>query len=260
MLGPDIAPAVQQHPGARHQEVTLMQKERSTRRRVRIADNLYERPGRTKAETRYMVGYADANGVWRMKTLQATTRTDARAERDAFLAKLRRGEIAPPSKLTFAEVATEFLTAFEGLVASGERAERTLERYRSALDLHVIPTLGQRQIQKITADQLAALISSRRVSGRGTSALAPWTVRGIITPIRRVFALAARRGYIAENPVLRLHPDELPRGRAAERAAGSNGGRGPEAARRVSEAVSPVACHRSVHRHEDPGDLGARLE
>lgn len=47
-----------------------------------------------------------------------------------------------------------------------------------------------------------------------TSALAPWTIRGFITPMRRVFALAVRRGYLAENPVLRLHSDEMPRGRA----------------------------------------------
>ena len=32
--------------------------------------------------------------------------------------------------------------------------------------------------------------------------------------MRRVFALAVRRGYLAENPILRLHPDELPRGRS----------------------------------------------
>jgi integrase len=191
-----------------------MQDERSTRRRVRIADNLYERPGKKRGENRYEVGYADANGVWRMKTLRARSRTEARAERDAFLAKLRRGEIAPPSNITFAEVAAEFLTMFETLVAAGERAERTLERYRSALDLHVIPTLGERPIQKITADQLAALIASRRTASRRRSALAPWTVRGIVTPVRRVFALAVRRGYIAENPVLRLHADELPRGGA----------------------------------------------
>ncbi len=94
-------------------------------------------------------------------------------------------------------------------MAAGERAERTLERYRSALDLHVIPVLGSRPIQRITADQLAMLIGSSR-----TSALAPWTIRGIITPMRRVFALAVRRGYVADNPVLRLHSDEMPRGRA----------------------------------------------
>ena len=103
---------------------------------------------------------------------------------------------------------------FEALVVAGERGERTLERYRSALELHVIPTLGERPIQKITADQVAALIASRRAAGRQKSPLAPWTVRGIVTPMRRVFALAARRGYIAENPVLRLHADELPRGGA----------------------------------------------
>jgi len=49
----------------------------------------------------------------------------------------------------------------------------------------VTPVLGERQIQKITADQLAALIGSRL-----TSRLAPWTIRGIITPLRRVFDLA----------------------------------------------------------------------
>src|SRR6476620_2134467 len=65
----------------------------------------------------------------------ASNRTEAKAERDEFLAKQRRGEIAPPTKITFAEVATEFLASFEALVAAGERAERTLERYRSALDL-----------------------------------------------------------------------------------------------------------------------------
>jgi integrase len=186
-----------------------MQDERSTRRRVRIAENLYERPGKRRGQRRYEVGYADVDGRWRMKTLKAVNRTEARAERDEFLSKLRRGEIARPSKITFGEVASEFLTSFAALVAAGDRAERTLERYRSALDLHVVPVLGTRPIQKITADQLAALISSSR-----TSKLAPWTIRGIITPMRRVFALAVRRGYIAENPVLRLHHDELPRGRA----------------------------------------------
>jgi integrase len=143
------------------------------------------------------------------RELRARTRTEAKAERDEFLAKQRRGEIAPPSKITFGDVAAEFLKSFDALVAAGERAERTLERYRSALDRHVIPILGERQIQKITADQLAALIGLSRASG-----LVPWTIRGIITPLRRVFELASRRGYVAENPMLRLHRDELPRGRA----------------------------------------------
>ena len=54
-----------------------------------------------------------------MKTLKARTRTEARAERDEFLAKQRRGEIGPPSKITLAEVAAEFLTTFGALVVVG---------------------------------------------------------------------------------------------------------------------------------------------
>lgn len=188
-----------------------MQNERSTRRRVRIADNLYERTGRTKADTRYLVGYADANGTWRMRTLRARTRTEAKAERDAFLAKQRRGEIAVPTKLTVAECVADYLAHLESLVAAGERAERTVERYRSHLEGHVIPVLGERQIQRVTADQVAELIRIARAKG-----LAPWTIKGMLTPLGRIFALALRRGLIAENPMARLQSEELPKGVAKD--------------------------------------------
>ena len=145
-----------------------------------------------------------------MKTLQARTRTEARAERDAFLAKLRRGEVAPPSKhhVRVRSPPSSSRPSRLSSLPENERSGRSSGTAARSI-IHVIPVLGTRAIQKITADQLAALIGSRR-----TSALAPWTILGIITPMRRVFALAVRRGYIAENPVLRLHHDELPRGRA----------------------------------------------
>ncbi len=229
-----------------------MQDERSTARR-RIGDNLYERTTKTGLR-RYEVGYADANGVWRMKTLRAATRTEAKAERDEFLGKHRRGEIAPPSKITFAEVAEEFLASFGALVAAGERAERTLERYRSALDLHVIPVLGERQIQKITADQLATLIVSVRRSG-----LAPWTTRGIVTPVRRVFDLAARRGYVGENPMSATPPRRAAARASPERASNADRRRSPAAPRALPFAVPAVARACRVHRDADSGDPRAHL-
>ena len=116
-----------------------MQNERSTRRRVRIGDNLYERHDENEGDRRYEVGYADVNGGWRMKTLRARTRTEARAERERSSTKLRRGEIAPPRRSRLLRLRLSSLTRFERLVVAGERAARTLERYRSALDLHVIP-------------------------------------------------------------------------------------------------------------------------
>jgi integrase len=188
-----------------------MQHERSTRRRVHIADNLYERAGASKAGTRYLVGYADETGAWRVVTLKARTRTEAKAERDAFLAKHRRGDVPVPSKLTVADCVAEYLRHIESLVQAGERTERTVERYRSHLIGHVLPELGHIPMQRVTADHIARLVRVGREKG-----LAPWTIKGMLTPLGRVFALALRRGIISENPIARLQPEELPKGVAKD--------------------------------------------
>jgi integrase len=187
-----------------------MQSERSTRRRVRIADNLYEPPSREHRSS-YQVGYADLDGRWRMVTLNARTRREARVERDEFLAKLHRGEIAPPSTITLGEFIEEYLAHLDSLVAAGERAERTVERYRSHLNGHVVPLLGRVQLRKLTADHIARLVRDCREKG-----LAPWTIKGMLTPLGRVLALALRRGIIVDNPISRLQPEELPRGIAKD--------------------------------------------
>jgi integrase len=188
-----------------------MQDERNTRRRVRIADNLYERPGRTKAGRRYMAGYADLDGRWRMVTLRARNVSEAKAERDELLAKHRRGELAPVTTVTVAELVAEYLAHLEALVAAGERAERTVERYQSHLEAHVVPALGRVQVRKLTADHVALLVRTCREKG-----LAPWTIKGMLTPLGRVLALAQRRGIIVENPLRRLQPEELPKGVAKD--------------------------------------------
>ena len=184
-----------------------MQNERSTRRRVRIAPNLYQRPSDGKFE----IGFADSAGRWRIKTLRAVTRQDAKAERDEFMTKLRGGQVATPSKLTFAEAAAEYLVGLEASVAAGEKAPRTLERYRQHLDGHVVPALGTVQLQKLTPDRIAAFLRDQQATG-----LASWTRKGMLTPMGRVLSLAVRRGYITDNPLRRLESEELPKGKAQD--------------------------------------------
>lgn len=185
--------------------------EKPTRTRVRIGPNLYERPGKARGEVSYLVGYQDVKGAWRMKTLRARTRTEAKAERDAFMSKLRKGEIVAPSKVTLRDVVAEYLSGLESLVASGERAERTVERYRQHLETHVVPEIGSLPIQKVSPDHLAHLVRTCREKG-----LAPWTIKGMLTPLGRVFAVSLRRGLISENPLARLQPEELPKGIAKD--------------------------------------------
>jgi integrase len=59
------------------------------------------------------------------------------------------------------------------------------------------------------ADRSAGKEAPARAKG-----LAPWTIKGMLTPLGRIFALALRRGIIAENPLVRLQPEELPKGEA----------------------------------------------
>jgi len=177
------------------------------KRRVRIAPNLYRRPSDGKFE----IGFSDSGGRWRIKTLQARTRTEARAERDLFMTKLRAGQVAAPSKITFAEVAAEYLAGLHAMVSAGDRAPRTLERYKQHLDGHVLPGIGHIQVQKLTADALATFLRDRQSAG-----LSPWTRKGMLTPISRVLSLAVRRGYVAENTLRLLQPEELPKGKARD--------------------------------------------
>jgi site-specific recombinase XerD len=135
-----------------------------------------------------------------MKTLKARNRTDAKAERDAFLSGLRRGDVVPPSKLTVKAVIDEYLEHFDSLVAAGERADRTADRYRQHLLTHVAPEIGRMQIQKVTPETIVRLVAKCR-SEKG---LASWTVKGMLTPLNRVFALAMRNRYVADNPIRRL--------------------------------------------------------
>lgn len=63
---------------------------------------------------------------------------------------------------------------------AGERAERTVQRYREHLNGHVVPEIGRIPIQKLTADHIAALVRTCQEKG-----LAPWTISGMLTPLGR---------------------------------------------------------------------------
>jgi integrase len=142
-----------------------------------------------------------------MKTLLARTLTEAKKELRALAVHVDRGEAVAPTRLKFEQVAQEFLSNFESLVAAGERSPRTLERYREHLDHHILPSLGRREIQKVTPDVLARFLREKRDLG-----LSDWSRKGMLTPLGRIFSLAVRRGYIFENPLRRLDSSELPKG------------------------------------------------
>jgi integrase len=106
--------------------------------------------------------------------------------------KLERGTFKAPDELpTFETVAADWLA---------ERATRvqvgTIVGYETHLDLHLVPALGTRRIDRIRVAHLERFCRDGQAKG-----LAPQTVNKILTTASGVFDYAVRHEYVDPNPV-----------------------------------------------------------
>lgn len=100
-------------------------------------------------------------------------------------------------------------------VAAGERAERTIELYRSYFANHIGPELGRVQIQAVSVARIDRFISALRRKPRApksSETLSAWTVHNVCGMLSKLFRYAHKRGYIAVNPLDRIR-DDLPAGK-----------------------------------------------
>jgi integrase len=178
-------------------------------------------PGVFIRSDRYLIGFTDASGIDRIKTLgwiksdarpDGYTLTQAKAERERLRVDVRAGSSVTPTRATFSEVADDFLELFESLVTAGERSEQTLDLYRSRIERYLRPRLGRLPIQQVRAQHIASLLAELRASGK-----AAWTVKGVYTLIGGVFNHALARGLVSESPLKRLSRAERPRVRNASK-------------------------------------------
>jgi len=102
----------------------------------------------------------------------------------------------------FREVADEWL-----LTQTGGLRPRTRNVYETSLKMHVFPKLGRLRVRDVDEDRITRLL----VNLRDSSGLAPGTIRGVLTPLGRVFGFATRRGLIPQNPARRLERGERPK-------------------------------------------------
>jgi integrase len=164
-------------------------------RRVRVERGIYKNPG----SGRFEIQYTDSAGKIRWQTVRGGLR-DARFARAEIQARLGRGDRIVRADRTLAEVGEEWLAQQHHL------RPRTRELYLTALERHIGPRLGNKRIGDINVDRVADFIRDLSDSG-----LAGSTIRGVMTPLKRILDYAARRGLISENPVNRLERGERPR-------------------------------------------------
>jgi integrase len=160
---------------------------------------LYYRPRPDgKVTPPYEFRYLDSTGKRRWQVVHGSLE-EAKARQAELLLRRRRGERVEPARQTLEQYAHDWL----------ERQTvrpRTLELYRWALERHLLPRLGRRRLDQISAEDIAALIAQLRRQG-----LKGWTITTALRPLSIILAQALRKGRIPVNPMTQLERGERPR-------------------------------------------------
>ena len=172
-------------------------------RRVSVERNIYRRPSGVLE-----VGFKDASGIQRWRTVDGGIMA-ARKLRDELLARRGRGEtVAPDSRLRFGEAADLWLA---GPVSDLRAA--TQAGYRTAVEQHLRRRYGNRRLDGLTADDLAALVRDLREQGKSEA-----TIAAVLGAVGRIYKFAARRlGFSGMNPITLMLSSERPKVSLAKR-------------------------------------------
>jgi integrase len=159
---------------------------------------IYYRPRQGgKVGAPYEIRYLDSSGVRRWEVIHGSL-DDAEARRAELLLRRRRGARIEPTRQSFEQYAHAWL-------ARQNVRPRTEEKYRWALEQHLIPYFGRRQLNQISADDIAAFIATMRRKG-----LRGWTITSALRPLSIILSQAARKGRIPTNPLNQLERGERP--------------------------------------------------
>lgn len=136
------------------------------------------------------------------------TKRAAQVECSRLVTEMVKGSYKEPSKLTLGQFLEHWLTDIEPRVAP-----RTFERYREIALKNLAPLLGQANLTKLRADQIAAAYSRALKSGRrdGTGGLSPRTVHHMHRVLKQALAKAVRWGTLLNNPANAVDPPRVER-------------------------------------------------
>jgi integrase len=125
------------------------------------------------------------------------TKKDAQEALNETLASLQCGTFARPRKLTVGDYLDEWM---RGLEIAGRRPT-TIAGYRQLLRIHVVPAIGDIQLQELSALDLDALYSRLHAAGSpgGRGALGNRTIRYVHMVIAKALGDAERKGLVQRN-------------------------------------------------------------
>lgn len=155
----------------------------------------------------------DSNGRRKQKWHGSfDTRREAEVERAKIVNELHTGGYIAPDRMTLADWVRE-----SWLPMTNTRVRpSTYNSYRSNMETHVLPALGGRQLQQLTAPMLNTLYADLLSRGGERGPLAAKTVRYIHTIVHKALADAVDAGVIGQNVAERSKPPRPGRSRAQQ--------------------------------------------
>lgn len=146
---------------------------------------------------RATANFRDFDGVTRRIERSARTETAAKnALREALRDRVKgdgAGELTADTRVR--ELAELWFLDIRAAVDAGEKSPGTEELYRSALDLRVIPGLGELRLREVTVGRVGKLLVSVRENH------GPMAAKRTRTVLNGMMTLAARHDAIRSNPV-----------------------------------------------------------
>lgn len=113
-----------------------------------------------------------------------------------------RGIVVLPKELTVAQ----WLSTWMSDVITLSRAETTVYSYRNMIDKHIVPSLGQIPLQKLTPQQLQKYYADKIHSGLTSN-----TVRKHHDLLNAALKVAVRQGLLLDNPAGKVETPKLKR-------------------------------------------------
>ena len=135
----------------------------------------------------------------RVRLVERKGKSKAAAERELKKALTERTTTASGDAITpgmrFKDVADRWFTSIREAVDQGTRSPSTADVYRTHLDRHVLPGLGELRVREVTVPRLDSFLTMvRQTSGVATAKTARTVVSGVL-------ALAVRHGAVSSNPI-----------------------------------------------------------
>jgi integrase len=132
----------------------------------------------------------------------------AERARTEILNRLDKGTYVEPSRRTL----TRFLVDEWLPATKGRLADSTFDSYRRNIELHIVPRLGNIELQALTPARLNTFYGELLASGSNRSSdggLAPKTVRNLHVILRKALHDAVRWSLIPRNPAEMADPPRM---------------------------------------------------